>query len=48
MENGKPLSRAKAQVNRETEAKVLKIDTKPIRKIKLMNVFVAATEFVAK
>ena len=47
-ENGKPLSRAKAQVNRETEAKELKSETKVTKKTPMMRTFDAATEFVAK
>ena len=47
-ENGKPLSRAKAQVNRETEAKELKSEMKVTKKTPMMRMFVAATEFVAK
>lgn len=47
-ENGRPWSRAKAQVNREAEAKALKSPTKIIKKMATMKIFVAATEFVAK
>jgi len=42
------LSRAKAQVNRETEAKALKSAMAIIKKMALIKIFVAATEFVAK
>lgn len=42
------MSRAKAQVNREIEAKLLNVVIKKIKKIAMMKIFVAATEFVAK
>jgi len=48
VENGRPWSRAKAQVNRDTEAKVLKRETDIIKRIATINIFVAATDLTAK
>lgn len=47
-ENGKPLSRTKAHVNRETDAKALNSATATIKKIAIMRMFVAATDFVVR
>ena len=46
-EKGKPRSCAKAQVSRDTEAKVLKSATKITTAIAMTKIFVAAPEFVA-
>jgi hypothetical protein len=40
LENGRPLSRAKAQVSRDTEASVLNIATMPRKTIKAMRAVV--------
>lgn len=46
-ENGKPLSREKAQMSRETEAKMLKKETKMLNMSIEIKTFVAAFESVA-
>jgi hypothetical protein len=48
LENGKPPSLAKAQANRDTDARLLKFPTMVTIKIMEINVFVALTDFVAE
>jgi hypothetical protein len=47
LENGRPLSLAKAQVRRETEAKMLKSEMKRMRAIMTTRMLVAGTDLVA-
>jgi len=47
-ENGRPSSRAKAQVSRETEARLLKSATKKIKQIAAIRILVPGTDFIAK